>query len=67
MYKEIHIVGWILAPNVHSSYKNFFDYFSGLKDMSQKADFEREPMEAHSCYIQRKVVGKGIFSFYIGE
>ena len=39
----------------------------GLKDMSQKADFEREPMEAHSCYIKRKVGGKGILSYYIGE
>ena len=65
--KQTHVVGRKLGQNVSSTCNNYQNWFMGLKDMSQKANFEREPMEAHSCYIKRKVAGKGIFSCHIGE
>ena len=37
-----------------------FDCFSGLKDMSQKADFESDYTLLHTCYMNKKVPKKGI-------
>ena len=47
--------GWYLAKNIISSHRNFFNLPRGLKDISQKADFEREHTRAHSCHIMKKV------------
>ena len=33
----------------------FFNWSSDLENMSQKADFERERMVAHSCHIMKNV------------
>ena len=44
-----------MTQNVVDTYKKIFNLSRGLKDMSQKADFEREHMVAHSCHILKKV------------
>ena len=55
-----------MAQNVPFSNKNFQNYSRGLQDTSQKADFERDPILPHPCYINKKVVAKGLDWCYIG-
>ena len=43
-----------MAQNILSRYRNFFDWDRGLRNMSQKANFERERMVAHSSHIMEK-------------
>ena len=50
-----------MTQNILARHKKFFDWTRGLRDMSQKADFESDLMLAHSCHILQKVGGKGIF------
>ena len=45
----------------------FFNWSSGLENMSQKADFERRLTLAHSCHIVKKVGKKGKLWWEIGE
>ena len=66
-YKQIGMNGWNLAQNVPFTNKNFQNYFRGLQDTSQKADFERDSTIVHPYYINIKVVTKGLEWFYIGE
>ena len=56
-----------MATNVLSRHKIFVVWFRGLKDMSQKANHERDLTLPHPCYINKKVGEKGILSCYIGE
>ena len=44
-----------MAENIFASHKKNFNWSKGLRNMSQKADFEREHMVAHSCHIIKKV------------
>ena len=44
-----------MAQNTLSSNKFFFNWTRGLKDMSQKADFESDLMLAHSCHKLKKI------------
>ena len=50
-----------MAQNTLSSNKKFFNWTSGLKDMSKKAYFESDLTLPHSCHIMKIVGGKGIF------
>ena len=56
-----------MIQNVWSSHKKNFNWSRGLKDMSQKGNYEREHTLAHSCYIMKKVGEKGIVWCYIRE
>ena len=44
-----------MAQNIVSRHKIYFNWSRGLRNMSQKADFERERMEADSCHILKRV------------
>ena len=57
----------IWQKSVSSSHKIFIDWPSGLKDASQKADFERDHMIPHSCCIKTKGGAKALDWCYIGE
>ena len=56
-----------MGLNVVCTYWFCFNCYSGLKDMSQNADFESDYTLLHPCYINKKVASKGIDGCYIGE
>ena len=49
-----------MAQNIVSGNKKSFNFFRGLKVMSQKADFESDYTLLHPCYINKKVAKNGI-------
>ena len=49
-----------MAKNVSSSSKDIENWSRGLKDTSQKANFERDYMKLHSTCISIKIEAKGI-------
>ena len=55
MYKKNLDGGWNMAWNIASCYTDTDNLAKSVKDMGQKADFEREHMVAHSCHIMKKV------------
>ena len=56
-----------MAQNLLSRHKNFFNQTRGLRDMSQKADFESDLTLPQSCHIMKKVGKKGKLWWEIGE
>ena len=56
-----------MTQNTLASHKKFFNWSRGLRNMSQKADFESDLTLPHSCHIMKKVGKKGIMLCYISE
>ena len=56
-----------MGQNICCPCKDFFNWSSGLENMSQKADFERGLTLAHSCHIMKKGGEKGKLWWEIGE
>ena len=52
--------------NISSSCNGIENWSRGLKDTSQKADFERDHIVPHSCHIMMKVGGIGYVWPHIG-
>ena len=52
--------------NISSSYNGIENWCRGLKDTSQKPDFERDYTKLHPCHIKTKVGGKGYIWPHIG-
>ena len=56
-----------MAQNIVSRHKIYFNWSRGLRNMSQKADFESDLTLPHSCHIMKKVGKKGKLWWEIGE
>ena len=56
-----------MTQNILARHKKIFDWARGLRNMSQKADFESDLTLPHSCHIMKKVGKKGIILCFIGE
>ena len=56
-----------MAQNMLSNHSFFQNLCKGLKDMSQKADLERDHALPRSCHINIKGGAKGLDWCYIGE
>ena len=56
-----------MTQNILARHKKFFDWARGLRNMSQKADFESDLTLPHSCLILIKVGKKGKLWWDIGE
>ena len=55
-----------MAQNILSSHKIFFDLPSGVKNTSQRADFERDYLKLPESLLNKKVGEKGLDWCYIG-
>ena len=56
-----------MTQNILARHKKNFDWARGLRNMSQKADFESDLTLPHSCHIMKKVGKKGKLWWEIGE
>ena len=55
-----------MAQNMLSSHKIFIDLPSGLKDTSERADFERDYLKLPETCLKKKVGEKGLDWCHIG-